>query len=233
MPAQPVSDGELMQQLQQGDSAALDSLVRRHHGFVVRHARRTLDDSNAAEDVAQEVFLRVYRFCAQFRRNDNFMGWLATLTTRLALNELRTRRRKHWRVTSSLGAQGSANNPPGDSADWRPGSHSEDPAEGQLLREERNAAVRAAIEMLPDLQRQALWLQRFEGLDLESVGRALNRSPSAVKSLLHRARLTLAEELSDWKPDHSLAPIAPPRQGSTVTKSSTHSSNVQEGGTQS
>lgn len=192
----------LMLRFQGGDVAAYDELVRGHLGFVVRHANRYLRDESAAEDVAQEVFLRVYRSPHLFREASNFGGWLATITSRLALNELRTRRRKHWRAQSTLGRD-DRDTGSDDAGGWRPGAGGTTTAnpEGEapdeaLLREERMYLIHEAIGQLPEKQRQALWLQRFEGWDLQQVGDTLGLSIPAVKSLLHRARGALLKQLT-------------------------------------
>ncbi|MEM7165262.1 MAG: sigma-70 family RNA polymerase sigma factor [Planctomycetota bacterium] len=184
----------LMLRFQRGDEGAYEQLVREHLGFVVRHARRYLHDDSAAEDVAQEVFLRVYRSPHLFREASNFQGWLATIASRLALNELRTRRRKHWRARSTL-RDDHADQRSEDSRDWRPGVNESEAPDEQVLREERMELVHEAIGQLPEKQRQALWLQRFEGWDLQQIGETLQLSVPAVKSLLHRARAALLKEL--------------------------------------
>ena len=196
-------DVTLLRAYQRGEESAYERLVLRYHAFVVRHARRYVGDPQSADDVAQEVFLRLYRCADQFRSGNNFRGWLATITTRLALNELRTRRRKRWVPRSTLdGEEGLA--------EWRPGDP--DAAEGPpeaLLRQERIDLVRAAMARLPDRQQLALWLQRFEGWDLEQVGAALELSLPAVKSLLHRARAALLEELESTLKPSSDTPTMP------------------------
>jgi RNA polymerase sigma-70 factor (ECF subfamily) len=159
-------------------------LVRRHLDLVVRHAQRYVGERSGAEDVAQEVFLRLFRSRDRFREPNNFSGWLVTITTRIALNELRTRRRKRWVPRSSLEAED-----PGQ--DWRAGGDVEERPEEALLREERIAAVREALARLPDNQREAILLQKFEGWDLVQIGEAMDLSVPAVKSLLHRARRAL------------------------------------------
>lgn len=177
-------DLTLMARFQAGDTDAYEALVRRHLDLVVRHARRYVGDRAGAEDVAQEVFLRLYRSRDRFREPSNFAGWLVTITGRIALNELRTRRRKRWVPRSTLEAE-----EPG--SEWRPGSDAEEPPEAALEREERIAAVHRALARLPENQRQAILLQKFEGWDLARIGETMGMSVPAVKSLLHRARRAL------------------------------------------
>lgn len=187
------ADVELIQRFLSGDERAFDGLVLRHHAFVVRMARRYVGDASGADDVAQEVFLRLYRHADQFREPNNFRGWLATITSRLALNELRTRRRKRWVPRSTLDGNELL-------ADWTPGhaaATEDDPGEA-VLRGERIEMVREALARLPHRQRVALTLQRFEGWGLEDIGATLELSVPAVKSLLHRARGRLAELLGEF-----------------------------------
>ena len=195
-------DVELMRLFQGGDETAFDRLVSRHMTFVVRHARRYLGDANGAEDVAQEVFLRLFRSRDMFRDGRNFGGWLATITSRLALNELRTRRRKHWLPASTLG-DGNVGR------EWRSGEPEVPEPAAEALRRERIDAVHQALARLPERQREALVLQRFEGWDLTSVGEALGLSVPAVKSLLFRARAALAKELEAYLNDRK--PMSPGR----------------------
>ncbi|MFN0057193.1 MAG: RNA polymerase sigma factor [Planctomycetota bacterium] len=214
-----VSDAELMLRFQRGDETAYEFLVRRHLAFVIRHARRYLAEESGAEDVAQEVFLRLYRSGQQqqFRDPSNFLGWLATMTTRLALNELRTRSRKRWLPRSQLSAaNGGADSSMGQ--EWRPGLDAPsaqwngagarasadsagfggDSDADPLLQDEMTAIVRAAIATLPERQRLAIELQRFEDFELEQIGAVLEMTVPAVKSLLHRARAALLEKLAPY-----------------------------------
>ena len=154
--------------------------------------------------MAQEVFLRLYRSGDLFRDGHNFLGWLATITSRLALNELRTRRRKHWLPRSTVEGDNL-----GEGGLRPQGSGPADPVEA-LLKQERIRAVRDAVGRLPERQRAALWLQRFEGWDLEQVGAALGLSIPAVKSLLHRARASLARELNGYLGEPK--PVSPGRK---------------------
>ena len=191
----PPADGNdrdvaLMRSFQNGDEQAYDQLVRLHLPFVVRQARRYLNDEASADDAAQEVFLRVYRSAHLFREGSNFLGWLATIASRVALNELRTRRRKHWVASSTIQADSGTQ-------DWKPSGEEDGPSDA-LLRRERIDAVREAVDRLPERQRKAIWLQRFEGWDLQQVGEALDLTVPAVKSLLHRARASLMKELEPF-----------------------------------
>lgn len=186
MAADPPSadDLELMARFQAGDREAYECLVRRHLDLVLRHARRYVGDESSAEDVAQNVFLRLYRSRERFREAKNFSGWLVTITARLALNEIRTRRRKRW-VTRGRDENSEIE------PNWRIAGNGVAPPDEPLLREERIAAVRSALARLPEHQRQAILLQRFEGWDLTQIGEAMDLSVPAVKSLLHRARRAL------------------------------------------
>jgi len=179
-----LDDLELMQRFQDGEVTAYEVLVRRYLDLVVRHARRYIHDLAGAEDVAQDVFVRLYRSRDRFRDPSNFRGWLVTITGNIALNELRTRRRKRWVPRSSL----EADDP---EQEWRPGSAGVEAPEEPTLRAERREAVRAALARLKDNQRQAILLQQYEGWDLEQIGAAMDLSVPAVKSLLHRARRSL------------------------------------------
>lgn len=197
-PEQP-TDADLMTRFQAGEVDAYETLVRRHLAFVLRHARRYVSDSASADDVAQDVFLRLYRSADLFREPTNFKGWLATMTSRLALNEIRTRKRKRWVARSTVTADGTAD-------EWTPGNSSETQPPDQVLRDEQVALVREALQKLPARQREALYLQRFEGWDLEQLGEAFAMSIPAVKSLLHRARGTLMKLLEPYMRDDSRNP---------------------------
>jgi RNA polymerase sigma-70 factor (ECF subfamily) len=196
-----LGDAELMLLFQRGDRGAYECLVVRHLAFVVRHARRYLRDDAGAEDVAQEVFLRLFRSVKQFRDPSNFIGWLTLMTTRLSLNELRTRTRKRWFARSQL----ANNHGTGDSQagrEWRSGeSAGRQPdigGEDLLLQAELFEQLHAAIAALPERQRLAVELQSFEEWGLERIGAVLEMSVPAVKSLLHRARANLLEKLQNY-----------------------------------
>ena len=137
-----VDDEELMRRFQKGDDSAFELLVQRNLDFVIRQARRYIHDLAGAEDVAQDVFFRVWKSKDRFRHAKSFRGWLSTMTSRIALNEIRTRTRKRWKPRSSLGSADTG--PVGE--EWVGGSDRSTDPDTDLLREERIAKLEAAIE---------------------------------------------------------------------------------------
>ncbi len=189
-----VDDEALMRRFQGGDSEAYEILVSRHLTFVVRHARRYIRDLAGAEDVAQLVFLRVWKSKDQFREAISFRGWLARITGRIALNEIRTRKRKRWTPRSSLSREDGVET----GQEWVGGSErSSDPAQ-DLLKEERIDAVRMAIDKLEEPARQAIYLQNFENWSVARIAETLGLTIPATKSVLFRARKKLQQDLSSF-----------------------------------
>jgi RNA polymerase sigma-70 factor (ECF subfamily) len=184
-------DAPLMQAFQAGDLSAFDTLVDRHRARVVRLAYRYLGDENSAEDLAQETFLRVYRSKHTWKPAARFSTWLHRVTVNACLNELRARRaRRGVETTASLGPDGTL---PQESSDPKA------PAPGDaLLRAELAEKVRAAIAKLPDDQRVAVLLSKYEDLSYRELADALDRSVPAVKSLLVRARENLRQSLEAY-----------------------------------
>lgn len=192
-----VDDEELMRRFQGGDTSAFDRLVERNLDAVVRQARRYVKDLAGAEDVAQDVFLRIWKSRDRFREAISFRGWISKMTTRIALNELRTRTRKRWRPRSSLSSDPDAV----VGVDWVGGSdRSIDPSQG-LLQGERVKAVQEAIERLEEPARQAILLQNFEGWSVTRIAETLGLTVPATKSVLFRARRKLLSELENYMND--------------------------------
>ncbi len=188
-------DEALMRRFQGGESEAYEILVSRHLSFVVRHARRYIKDLAGAEDVAQMVFLRVWNSKDQFREAISFRGWIARITGRIALNEIRTRKRKRWTPRSSLS---SSEDGAEAGQDWVGGSdRSSDPAQ-DLLKEERIDAVRMAIDKLEEPAKQAIYLQNFENWSVARIAESLGLTVPAAKSVLFRARKKLQQDLSSF-----------------------------------
>ena len=189
-----VDDEELMRRFQGGDESAYEMLVDRNLDFVIRQARRYIRDLAGAEDVAQDVFFRVWKSKDRFRHAKSFRGWLTTMTSRIALNEIRTRSRKRWRPRSSLGSDDFES--PG--VEWVGGSERSSDPDAELLRKERIAMVNAAIENLGEPARQVIYLHYFEQWPVSRIAENLGLTVAALKSVLFRARKKMSIDLEQY-----------------------------------
>ena len=176
-------DVRLMLAFRAGDDAAFDTLFQRWAGPLLRYLERMVRDTAAAEELCQEAFLRVHRARERYRPEARFSTWLYRIATNLALNELRRPRRKAvHRSTESEDA---------------PELAAESPATDDVVEaRRRGAAVEEALEQLPEKQRAALCLTAVEGLSYAEVAETLDVTEKAVKSLVHRARSSLATRLA-------------------------------------
>jgi RNA polymerase sigma-70 factor (ECF subfamily) len=177
-----------------GDEAAFERLVARHGSGVLNTFRRFVGDTGRAEELTQEVFLRLWQAAPRYEPKAPFRTWLLTIARRLCWNELRKAGREvsiEEEVSEGLdeGAPG------GMSA--RLASKGPLPEEG-ILAAERAEAVRAAIQALPPAQRLAVIYRRYEELSYEEIAQVMDTTVSAVKSLLVRARRSLATQLASW-----------------------------------
>ncbi len=184
-------DAALMQAFQRGDESAFETLVARHRERVFRLARRYLRDETAADDLAQETFLRVYRSKQTWRPEAKFSTWLYRVTANACLNELRARRAR--KGVESTAPSGPGGEPLPEGAD----PAAADPA-ASVLKGELAAVVKAAVDGLPEDQRLAVMLSKYEGLSYRELAEAMGRSVPAVKSLLVRARENLRAALSPY-----------------------------------
>lgn len=192
MPANLDPDAALMLRVKQGDTAAFAQLVDKFKQPVINLAYRTLHDLTEAEDLAQNVFVQVYKSAARYEPSAKFSTWLFTIARNLCLNEIR-RRARH--PADSL-------DQPAAETDDHPLRQVEDkgvssPPE-QLLRGELEENVERALAELPENQRTALLLCRQEELSYEEIAAVLGCSLSATKSLIHRARETLKARLKPY-----------------------------------
>ena len=181
-------DAALMQAFQRGDESAFETLVDRHRERVFRLACRYLGDVNAAEDLAQETFLRVYRSKLSWRPEAKFTTWLYRVTANACLNELRARRVRKAVETTAPADRG------GEVREDQPDLAAVDPA-AAAAKGEVAVRVRAAVDALPEDQRMAVLLSKYEGLSYRELADAMDRSVPAVKSLLVRARDNLRKTL--------------------------------------
>ncbi len=176
------SDLELMLRVRDGDAASFEVLLRRYRLPLVGYFRRMVRDQAQAEDLAQEVFLRVYKSRERYQPDARFTTWLYRIATNLALNAIRDRR-DEISGTSDPDDEGAAVLErfvdPGPSAEQR------------LVQRDRARLIRQSVEALPDNQRAAVILHKYQEVDYRQIAGILSVSESAVKSLLFRAYETL------------------------------------------
>jgi RNA polymerase sigma-70 factor (ECF subfamily) len=181
-------DVALMVRIGAGDHAAFRTLVERHQDAVVGTVAKMLGNAAEAEDISQQVFLRLWRHAKRYRPDAKFTTYLFTITRNLVFNE--TRRRRRHKEVSMDESEGFA------SVQVATGSASQ--PDSELLQAELQRTVDAAIAALPEAQRLAVVLRRYEQMPYEEIAPVLGLSVSAVKSLLFRARTTLRESLSKF-----------------------------------
>ncbi|MDW8344040.1 MAG: sigma-70 family RNA polymerase sigma factor [Verrucomicrobiae bacterium] len=180
-------DAARMLRVRDGDESAFRELVERHHRAVINTIYRATGDAAEAEDLAQRVFIQIYRSAHRYEPTSRFTTWMFTIVHNLIRNEYR-RRNRH--PTDSLEALAAL-------PDLHTDLHANDPAREVALNELQQR-IADAIESLPANQRMAVILARYEGLSYDEIARVLNCSVSAVKSLLHRARETLKTQLHPY-----------------------------------
>lgn len=181
-------DFELMERIGAGDHEAFRQLVVRHQNAVIGTVAKMLGNASEAEDIAQQVFLRIWRHAKRYRPDAKFTTYLYTITRNLVFNE--TRRKSRKKEVSSDEREENSNQIIEANPDRQP--------DAELLQAELQRAVDEAIASLPETQRMAVVLRRYEQLSYEEIAAVLNLSVSAVKSLLFRARTSLREALSGY-----------------------------------
>jgi len=186
--AEDAEDIRLMGLASAGDMAAFEQLVERHQRLVVGTVGRMLGTNSDAEDIAQQVFVRVWKNVKRYEPRAKFTTWLLKITRNLVFNELR-RRSRHPAVPLQSETD-EEERPLKDENAISPDT--------TLLQHELQQAVDAAIAQLPETQRMAVILRRYEELSYEEIAEALDQSVSAVKSLLFRARTELRESLKRY-----------------------------------
>jgi RNA polymerase sigma-70 factor (ECF subfamily) len=180
-------DAELMLRVREGDSLSFSLLLEKHRGPVIHFLYRMVQNQAVAEELAQEVFLRVYRSRATYEPTAKFTTWLFRIATHLALNSIRDRRNE--KLQESLDRE-VADGPVRQVATGEPN------VEQLLLRQARLLEVRQAIESLPGKQRAAVLMHKYDEMEYSQIAGVLNCSESAVKSLLFRAYEALRARLA-------------------------------------
>ena len=178
----------LMGRIKSGDCAAFERLVALHQNAVIGTVAKMLGDVTEAHDIAQQVFLRVWKSAHRYRPSAKFTTWLFTITRNLVFNETRRRSR---RKTISADAQ---------EEEYQltiPDTKNRTPDE-ESLNNELWRAIDAAIAALPARQRMAVILRRYENMPYGEIATVLSVSGASVKSLLFRARAELKEKLQEY-----------------------------------
>src|SRR5215472_917379 len=181
-------DVRLMRLVSRGDTSAFEELIERHKALVAGTVARMLGSNSDVEDIAQQVFIRVWKSARRYVPRAKFTTWLLKITRNLVFNVMRrTKRRPHVPLQSEPGVE----DPPlKDEANLAP--------DASLLESELQAAIEEAIQRLPETQRMALVLRRYQQLSYEQIAEVLDLSVPAVKSVLFRARTELRSRLSKY-----------------------------------
>ncbi len=187
-----LDDAAIMLELKAGNMAAFDFLMVKYRKPIVHFMYRMTHNQAVAEELAQEVFLRVYRSRETYRAEARFSTWLYRIATNLGVNHARDTRHERTASTIYLDETDSETGTTPDVADTTPG------AESGLLRQERMGAIREHVMALPERQRMAVLMHKYEGMDYKQIGEVLKLSESATKSLLFRAYQTLREKLKSF-----------------------------------
>ncbi len=191
-PINGLSDAEIMLRVKAGDDGAFSVLVEKFRRPMVSFMYRMTHNSAIAEELAQEVFLRVYRSRANYTANAKFSTWLYRIATNLAVNHARDTRHERPEVTVNI-----------DESDEETGLAVDVPdtslnAEQSILRRERLVAIKRHVQSLPERQRMAVLMHKYQNMDYKQIAEVLHLSESATKSLLFRAYETLREKLKDF-----------------------------------
>jgi RNA polymerase sigma-70 factor (ECF subfamily) len=187
-----MDDAAIMLELRAGNMAGFDFLIQKYRKPIVHFMYRMVHNQAIAEELAQEVFLRVYRSRETYRAEARFSTWLYRIATNLGVNHARDTRHERTASTVYLDETDSETGTTPDVADSTPS------AESNLLRRERLNAIRQHVLALPERQRMAVLMHKYEGLDYKQIGDVLKLSESATKSLLFRAYQTLRERLKEF-----------------------------------
>jgi RNA polymerase sigma-70 factor (ECF subfamily) len=186
----PERDLRLMERIKTGDEEAFSQLVEIHQFRVISTCARMLGDDTEAQDLAQQVFVRVWKNAARWEPTAKFTTWLYTILRNLVFNECR-RRTRH--PAHSLDAALEDTERPQQFEDE--GTKSPD---ANLLDAEMQIAIARAIEELPAAQRMAVILRRYQDVSYEEIAEVLELTVPAVKSVLFRARTILREKLREY-----------------------------------
>ena len=189
---EPMSDAAIMLRAAAGDESGFNYLAEKYHRPIFHFLFRMVHNQAIAEELAQEVFLRVYRSRQSYRAEARFSTWLYRIATNLAVNHARDTKLERSARTVYLDAPDEMTGTTPDVADDEPS------VEQNLLRDERMKAIRTHVMALPERQRMAVLMHKYQGMDYREIGEVLKLSESATKSLLFRAYQSLRGKLKEF-----------------------------------
>ena len=187
-----LSDADIMLRVREGDDSGFNYLIEKYRNPIIHFMFRMVHNQAVAEELAQEVFLRVYRSRQTYRAEARFTTWLYRIATNLGVNHARDTKHERTAQNVYLDQPDPETGISPDVADSRA------TAEEELVRKERMRAIRTHVMALPERQRSAVLMHKYQGMDYKEIGAVLKLSESATKSLLFRAYQTLRERLKDF-----------------------------------
>jgi len=187
-----LSDAEIMLRVREGDDSGFSILIEKYRKQIVHFMFRMSRNQAVAEELAQEVFLRVYRSRQTYRAEAKFSTWLYRIATNLGVNHARDTKYERTAQNVYLDQPDPETGTSPDVAD------STLSVEQELVRDERMQAIRKHVMALPERQRSAVLMHKYQEMDYKEIGEILKLSESATKSLLFRAYQTLRENLKDF-----------------------------------
>lgn len=187
-----LSDAEIMLRVSEGDDQGFNYLIEKYRKPIVHFMFRMVHNQAVAEELAQEVFLRVYRSRQTYRAEARFTTWLYRIATNLGVNYARDTKHERAAQNVYLDQPDPETGTTPDVADSTPS------VEQDLVRDERMQAIRQHVMALPERQRTAVLMHKYQGMDYKQIGEVLKLSESATKSLLFRAYQTLRERLKEF-----------------------------------
>jgi RNA polymerase sigma-70 factor (ECF subfamily) len=187
-----LSDAEIMLRVREGDDAGYNYLIEKYRKPIIHFMFRMVHNQAVAEELTQEVFLRVYRSRETYRAEARFSTWLYRIATNLGVNHARDTKHERAAQNVYLDQPDPETGTTPDVADSTPS------VEQDLVRNERMQAIRRHVMALPERQRTAVLMHKYQGMDYKQIGEVLKLSESATKSLLFRAYQTLRERLKEF-----------------------------------
>jgi RNA polymerase sigma-70 factor (ECF subfamily) len=188
------NDNYLVRLIAEHDDTAFEEILHRYHVKVINLVYTFLHDRNEAEDIAQEVFIKVWKKAGNFKGKSSFATWLYRIVVNTCLNYKRDKKNETKYLGPNIDPADITGNPV---CEREPGSDRE--GLSMLTKEEREYQVHRAIQQLPPMQKMAIILSRFEGYSYKEIAKLMNVSVSAVESHLFRAKQNVTRLLLPLK----------------------------------